>query len=151
NIRNHAAIGMRWYAWQIDSDFVWACVTSLIAFASLQRRDQAQQMKRPWNQRVNPRKIIPQWMGDLRRRMALRETPSVRRLIRLSLKDFFSCQVWPLILTMLLDQTHEERARRFFGHLAKAFVHLWTHNKRHRSRNYEAESTLRGLFSQFSL
>jgi hypothetical protein len=83
--------------------------------------------------------------------MAQRETPTRPRLIRLSLKDWFSCEVWPLILTMLLDQTGEKRARRFFGHLAKALAHLWSHKKRHESRNYEAESALRGLFSEFSI
>ena len=151
NIRNHAAIGMRWYAWQIDSDFVWACVSGLLVFATRQRRDQAEQMKLPWQERVNPRKIVSRWISDLRLSMARGETPAGLGLIRLSLKDWFSCQVWPLILTMLLDQTGEKRAQRFFGHLAKALVHLWAHKKRDRTRNYEAESTLRGLFSQFSI
>jgi hypothetical protein len=151
DIRNHAAAGMRWYGWQIDSDFVWACVTGLVAFATLRRRDEAQQMKLPWQERVNPRKIVPQWISDLRRSMAQRKTPAGLGLIRLSLKDFFSCQVWPLILIMLLDQTGDERARKFFSHLAKALVHFWTHKKRYESRNYEAESALRGLFSQFSI
>jgi hypothetical protein len=151
NIRNDAAFGVRWYAWQIDSDFVWACVNGLLTFAALQRRDQAQQMKVPWQERVNSRKIVPRWISDLRERMAQRETLNDPRLIRLSLNDWSSCQVWPLILTMLLDQTGEERARRFFEHLAKAFVHLWNHKKRRESRNYKAESALGQLFSQFSI
>jgi len=150
-IRNHAAVGVRLYAWQIDPAFVWPCVAGLVKFAELGRSQQAREMRIPWQERLNSRRVILPGLHNLRRTIARSECRSTFKLIRLSLKDSFSCHVWPLILCILSDRSNDERARRFFAHFANAYVKSWDRQQRRAFRNYEAESTLRRLFAQYSL
>jgi hypothetical protein len=151
NIRNHAAHGVRLHAWQINPAFVWICVAGLVKFAELQRVQDTREMRIPWQKRINSRRVILPGLYDLRSSIARSECRSAFRLIRLSLKDSFSCQVWPLILCILSDRSDDERARRFFAHFAKAYVRSWDRQPRREFRNYEAESALRRFFAQFSL
>lgn len=155
-VREYTAVGIKRYLWQRDENLASACIAGILLLARIERRSIAKWQRMPWNTRGELEDFVHPLFASVRERILSAKPLPEEAPLRLSLSDWSSCEVLLLILNMLAEEHSKPIALRFYNLAAKALVHAWDCEHRHRRRrqyskhrHYEAEFKVKRQYTRF--